>query len=264
METHDLKILAIDDNKDNLATLKAVVLDALPGCALVTALDGPWGVELARTEDPDVILLDIVVPGIDGYAVCRKLKKDERLRDIPVVFLTARRTDRDSRVKALKAGAEAFLSKPLDEQELVAQVRAMAKIKAANRLRRLEKERLTELVAERTRELEQELTERKRAAEALRESEEKHRRLFETMAQGVVYQRVDGAIISANPAAERILGLSLDQVLGKTSMDPGWRAVREDGSELPGQDHPAMVALRTGKPVDRFVMGVFNPHANRH
>jgi PAS domain S-box-containing protein len=264
LETHDLKILAIDDNRDNLATLKAVVRDALPGCALVTALDGPRGVELARSEDPDVILLDFVMPGIDGYAVCRKLKKDELLRDIPVVFLTALRTDRDSRVKALKAGAEAFLSRPLDEQELAAQFRAMAKIKAANRLRRLMKEQLTELVAERTRELEQELAERKRAEEALRESEEKHRRLFETMAQGVVYQRADGTIISANPAAVRILGSSLDQMLGRTSMDPGWRAVREDGSELPGQDHPAMVALRTGKPVDRFVMGVFNPRTNWH
>jgi PAS domain-containing protein len=112
--------------------------------------------------------------------------------------------------------------------------------------------------------MEQELAEHKQAEKSLRESEEKHRRLFETMAQGVVYQRADGTIISANPAAERILGLSLDQMLGKTSMDTGWRAVREDGSELPGQDHPAMVALRTGKPVDRFVMGVFNPRANWH
>ncbi len=102
----------------------------------------------------------------------------------------------------------------------------------------------------------QDITDRKRAEEALRESEEKHRRLFETMAQGVVYQGRDGGIISANPAAERILGLSLGQMLGKTSMDPQWRSVGEDGSELPGQEHPAMVALRTGEPVKNFVMGV--------
>jgi PAS domain S-box-containing protein len=108
------------------------------------------------------------------------------------------------------------------------------------------------------------VTERKQAEDALRESEEKFRRLFETMAQGVVYQSADGAIISANPAAERILGLSLDQMLGKTSMDPGWRAIREDGSEVSGRDHPAMTALRTGRPVDRFVMGIFNPQKNAH
>jgi CheY-like chemotaxis protein len=170
MEANNLKLLAIDDNRDNLTTLKAVLLDALPGCALVTALDGPQGVELARTEDPDVILLDIVMPGMDGYMVCRTLKQDERVRDIPVVFLTALRSDRDSRVKALEAGAEAFISKPLDELELVAQIRAMAKIKAANRMQRLEKKQLAELVAERTRELELQLAAGKRTEEALQKA----------------------------------------------------------------------------------------------
>ena len=110
----------------------------------------------------------------------------------------------------------------------------------------------------------QDITDRKRAEQALRESEEKHRRLFETMAQGVVYQGRDGGIISANPAAERILGLSLAQMLGRTSMDPQWRAVREDGSELPGQEHPAMVALRTGEPVKNFVMGVIGSRKNEY
>ena len=165
----DIRILAIDDNRDNLTTLEAVVRDALPGCALLTAQSGPEGLELARTQDPDVILLDIVMPGIDGFEVCRRLKADERLRLIPVVFLTALKTDREGRLKALEAGAEAFLSKPLDEQELVAQVRAMAKLKAANRLQRLEKEQLAALVAERTRELEEQLAERQRMEAELRE-----------------------------------------------------------------------------------------------
>lgn len=104
----------------------------------------------------------------------------------------------------------------------------------------------------------------KRAEAALRESEEKHRTLFETMAQGVVYQDVEGGIISANPAAERILALSLDQLLGRTSLDPRWRAIREDGSEFPGETHPSMVALRTGKEVRNVVMGVFNPQTDEY
>ena len=108
----------------------------------------------------------------------------------------------------------------------------------------------------------QDVTDRKRAEQALRSSEEKHRRLFETMAQGVVYQGRDGGIISANPAAERILGLSLGQMLGKTSMDPHWHTIREDGSGLPGQEHPAMIALRTGEPVKNFVMGVSGSRKN--
>jgi PAS domain S-box-containing protein len=102
------------------------------------------------------------------------------------------------------------------------------------------------------------ITERKEAEETLRRSEEKHRLLFETMAQGVVYQAADGGITSANPAAERILGLSLDQMLGRTSSDPNWVATHEDGSDFPGDQHPAMVALRTGEPVCGVIMGVRN------
>ncbi|WP_201091573.1 PAS domain S-box protein [Thiocystis minor] len=104
----------------------------------------------------------------------------------------------------------------------------------------------------------------RRAEASLRASESRYRNLFETMAQGVVYQAADGHILSANPAAQRILGLTLDQMQGRTSLDPQWRAVREDGSEFPGVDHPAMVALRTGQEVTGVVMGVFNPERKDH
>ena len=150
-----MKILAIDDNPDNLIALQAVVSDRLPGTRVLTALNGPQGIDMALAEDPDVILLDIVMPGMDGYAVCRKLKEDERLQMIPVLFLTALKTDRASRVQALEVGAEGFLSKPFDEIELSAQIRAMAKIKAAVLIQRNDQERLTNLVAQRTRALQE-------------------------------------------------------------------------------------------------------------
>ena len=79
------------------------------------------------------------------------------------------------------------------------------------------------------------------------------------MAQGVVYQGPDGRILSANPAAERILGLTLEQMQGRSSLDPRWRAIREDGSDFAGDRHPAMESLRTGKPVSGVMMGVFLP-----
>ncbi|MBI5589978.1 MAG: response regulator [Deltaproteobacteria bacterium] len=211
METNDLKILAIDDNRDNLTALKAVMSDRLPGARLLTALDGPKGIAAARAEDPDVILLDIVMPGMDGYAVCRKLKEDERLRAIPVVFLTALRTDRESRVKALETGAEGFLSKPLDEVELTAQIRAMAKIKAANQLRLLEKEQLAALIAERTRELEQELTERKRAEEDLRR---------QTAVTAAINRVLQGSFQARTNAEVARIGLSEAQAL--TGSKFGW------------------------------------------
>lgn len=91
------------------------------------------------------------------------------------------------------------------------------------------------------------------------DSESKFRTLYETSPTGVVYQGADGRITDANPAAQRILGLTFDQMQGRTSIDPRWRAVREDGSDFPGDEHPAMVALRTGEPVRNVVMGVSVP-----
>jgi len=76
---------------------------------------------------------------------------------------------------------------------------------------------------------------------------------------GVVFQNANGDIRSANSAAQRILGLSLAQLQDRDSRDPRWQAVCEDGSPFPGESHPAMVALRTGQPVEGVVMGVFNP-----
>lgn len=104
----------------------------------------------------------------------------------------------------------------------------------------------------------QDITQRKRAEEIVAENEKKFRTLYETMAQGVVYQDRTGIIIDANPAAERILGLTLDQMQGRTSVDPRWHTIHEDGSPFPGETHPAMISLSTGK-VSRTVMGVFNP-----
>ncbi len=155
MESNTLKILAIDDNPDNLTSVKAVVLDRLPDAKVYTASSGRQGLDLAFAYDPDVILLDIVMPGMDGFTVCRKLKDDQYLHTIPVVFLTALKTDSESRIRALEAGAESFLSKPFDEIELTAQIKAMAKIKAANRQKQLEKDHLEALVKERSMELEQ-------------------------------------------------------------------------------------------------------------
>lgn len=103
------------------------------------------------------------------------------------------------------------------------------------------------------------ITARKQAARALADSERHFRALFENMTLGVVYQEADGRISLANRAAEAILGMTLDQMQGRTSVDPRWRAVREDGSDFPGAEHPAMVALRTGQIVTDVLMGVYHP-----
>lgn len=88
--------------------------------------------------------------------------------------------------------------------------------------------------------------------------------VFESLPSGVVVQGRDGKIMAANPAAQRILGLSFDQMQGVTSVDPGWRALHVDGSDFPGNTHPAMQALRSGQAVHDVLMGVFNPKTGSH
>jgi PAS domain S-box-containing protein len=103
------------------------------------------------------------------------------------------------------------------------------------------------------------ITKQQEAESALRESEERYRTVIETMSEGVVLQGMDGSIETCNAAAERILGLTRDQMMGRTSVDPRWQAIHEDGSPFPGETHPAMVTLRTGKPLANVVMGVHKP-----
>src|ERR1035437_7105574 len=166
-----IKILTIDDIYSNLVVSNALLEEAFPDAQLLTAQSGKEGIALCISEKPDVILLDIVMPIMDGFEVCKILKTDEVLKHIPIIMITASRTDKESRILALEMGADAFLMKPLDESELKAQIRAMLRIKESEDHQQNEKTQLEELVYERTKALERELAEHKRTEAALRESE---------------------------------------------------------------------------------------------
>jgi diguanylate cyclase (GGDEF)-like protein/PAS domain S-box-containing protein len=142
VDTRQLKILVIDDNRDNVIVLKALIQDAFPEVRVLAAFGGKAGFDMAASEDPDVIFMDIIMPEMDGFDVCRQLKARPDLADIPVVFVTASRGDKEHRILALECGGEGFLSKPFDEQELISQIRAMEKIRRANLRKRNEKKRL--------------------------------------------------------------------------------------------------------------------------
>ncbi len=103
------------------------------------------------------------------------------------------------------------------------------------------------------------VTERSQAQEALRESEERYRSMLAAVQEGVLLLEADGTVRACNARAERILGLSADQLKGRTLLDPRWQAVHEDGSPFPGEEHPAMVTLRTGRPCANVVLGVRRP-----
>ncbi len=147
------KILAIDDIKENLVAIKETIEDLMPDYLVLTAQSGKEGLKIARDEHPDTILLDIVMPEMDGYEVCKKLKEDELTRHIPIIVLTAIRIDTESKIQGLEVGADAFLSKPIDTEELIAQINVMLRIKKAEDELRAERELLDEKVKERTKEL---------------------------------------------------------------------------------------------------------------
>ncbi|OUD15750.1 PAS domain S-box protein, partial [Thioflexithrix psekupsensis] len=103
----------------------------------------------------------------------------------------------------------------------------------------------------------EDLTAYRQAVEALRNSEARYRSVIASMSEGVVLQNRTGEILTCNQAAESILGLTEAQMAGRSSLDPAWQSVRENGMSFPGYEHPAMVTLQTGLPFKNVIMGVY-------
>ncbi len=202
-------ILAIDDKQDNLITISALLKNFLPGTVVLTALSGPDGITRARDEQPDVIILDVKMPGMDGFEVCGILKSDEKTAHIPVILLTAIKTDMNSRIRGLEIGADAFLTKPVDEAELVAQIKVMLRIKNAEDLLRKENDLLEEMVKDRTAALVQSEQKLIKERDFIRSLED---------ASPAYYIALDrqGSIITINRSMLEATGYELSEVTGKS------------------------------------------------
>jgi len=207
------KILAIDDKQDNLITLSAILKNLIPECQVITAQSGPEGLEMAKIHSPDTILLDIKMPGMDGYEVCKRLKEDEDTQPIPVILISAVMKETEDLVKGLDSGADAYLTKPIDELVLAAQIKTTLRLKAAEDSLRMQNKLLEEMVQIRTAELVQKskqvshgINERKLAEDALRESEQKYRSMMEAMDDPAYICSKDFCVEYMNPAMIKRLG----------------------------------------------------------
>lgn len=147
------EILIVDDTPSHLRLLEVIL--ASQGYTVRPALNGEFALANAKTEPPDLILLDIKMPKMSGYEVCEQLKADPRTREIPVIFISALQEVFD-KVKAFSIGAVDYIPKPFESQEV------LARVATHMGLRNLQKR-----LGEKNVELEQEITERKRAEEAL-------------------------------------------------------------------------------------------------
>ena len=123
------KILAIDDNNINIELLAQIVKFYYPDYTFLSAYNGSEGIEKAQKENPDLILLDIRMPGLNGYETCEILKQDSNTKNIPIIMVSALGRETSERTKGLNAGADSFISKPFDQTELQAQINVALRIK---------------------------------------------------------------------------------------------------------------------------------------
>jgi len=116
------KILVVDDETDlvEMITLRLEAGDFI----VIKAYDGQAGLDLARTEKPDLIILDLMLPKIDGYKVCRMLKFDEKYKNIPIIIFTARTQESDVRLGE-EVGADAYITKPFDSDILLNKIKQL-------------------------------------------------------------------------------------------------------------------------------------------
>ncbi len=178
--TYKSTILIVDDELFMSKTLEGLLTS--PDHNLAFASNGHEALARATELTPDLILLDVMMPAMDGFEVCRRLRSDDVLAEVPVIMVTAL-DDRESRLRGIEVGADDFISKPIDPVELQARVRTITKL---NRYRRLMVERA------------------------------KFERITELAPDGIIIVDAEGTILLANPALLRMFGASdLEQVLHK-------------------------------------------------
>jgi DNA-binding NtrC family response regulator len=177
--TNGASVLIVEDQTENLRLLAGIL--AGRGYHVRPATDGELALQFARTTPPDLILLDIRMHGLDGYAVCERLKADERTRDIPVLFISALDEPGD-KVQAFASGAVDYIVKPFQSEEVLARVETHL---ALSRLRA----HLEELVQQRTAELEREIAVRREVESDLRKALTEIERLKEQLQADYTYLR---------------------------------------------------------------------------
>ena len=203
------EILIIDDEVPNLQLLTQVLGDA-GFTSLRSARRPQLGIESALAQPPTLILLDVRMPEMDGFEVCRRLKQEPRTREVPIIFVSALQNVED-RVRGFEVGGVDFIAKPFQASEVLARVKIQLELRNYQL-------HLGDLVARRTSELATEIIERQMVEDTLARSEKRFRILFEKASDGILTM-TDGRFTECNQKALDILGRSQKEIIGRRPSD---------------------------------------------
>ena len=242
------KILAIDDKVLNLRLVKAILNNYIPEYQILTSLSGKEGIKIAKEELPDTILLDIHMPGIDGFEVCKILKEDKITQHIPIILNSAIINDSQSIIRGLNIGADAFVTKPINPAELSAKVKVMLRIKQAE--------------------------------DNLKKESEKYRIMTETLPDAVTTINLGGEITYASPRTIEIFGYdNHSEIIGKNAInalvpaqrdtakqnlaavikegmikDVEFRFIKNDGAEFTGELSASLIKNDKNEPIEFLII----------
>lgn len=268
------KALIVDDIKENLYLLESLL--KAYGYKTIAANNGAEALGLAFKEIPDIIIADILMPVMDGYALCREWKKDKVLKDIPFVFYTATYTHPKDEEFALNLGADKFIIKPQEPEVFMAMIEKvlfefrngkilvtqpcesseveMLKEYNETLIRKMEDRMLKSEEAEKkiriyATQLEAEIEQRKQATQALKESEDKYRSIFENSGVAILLTSIDGRIFSANDFACKLFGWNEEEIckLGRDGLvfgpDPSLSALTNKRRQI-GDAHRELTFIK--------------------
>lgn len=199
------RILIVDDDLSSLRLLTEILTER--GYVVHPTSCGEMALRFVESSLPDLILLDIKMPGLNGFEVCRRLKADERTVAIPVIFITGL-GDLADKVKGFQAGGVDYLTKPLQLEEVLARVQTHLTLHALR----------NELSCQNS-QLQQEISERRRAAEAVRQQLNFQQTMMDTIPSPIFYKDRQGRYLGCNAAFESYIGRPRTEVIGRTVYD---------------------------------------------
>jgi diguanylate cyclase (GGDEF)-like protein/PAS domain S-box-containing protein len=228
------EVLIVEDTPASLKLLSDLLTEA--GYYVRQAPNGELALWTAQSRPPELILLDVRMPGIDGFEVCRRLKENPELSQVPVIFLSAQH-DTDDKVRGFALGAVDFIPKPFQAEEILARTDAHVRLGRAQKALAAERALLEERVVERTAELAKEVEQRRANEEFLRLASQ----VFEATQDAIVVTDREAHIVATNPAFTQISGYTAEEVLGQ---DVGLLLARQP--DLSAFDALVQSVIRTG------------------